>query len=392
MLQVHQGSTNDLLNRIVTPGDEPVTLVIPQLPAAPVLDQVVIVSRQRGRKLRIVTSLHGNGPVLTRRQLDSLIRLCNLGVKVKTTDRGVLPSLLIAPPDGCCILPHDWGWGMSTWQYPVILGMESASELFELGEKIWKQAGTFYSVRKLGIAKRWLEDIEGDIYNEDEADATATDGVKLAELTLFDKRRGRIRSGEKKNLSAWWTFQGTSTDRENPFMPIRIWAARKGAHRIIRFPSGRRPTGVKSGDDVFFVVLSRNPGGDAESYIVGRANAVAYRPLIDDASDEEREVDPFLERFPHAIRLEDVHFIRGVVGEGIPIKKLMNKLGAQLFESTLKNYQLKRGNIDPQKSILQKSIIRLADKGSLETHSLLDERMSLLGCVTSPEIERYEDN
>lgn len=390
MIEVHQGTTSDLLGRIIGTGDEWVTLIVPQLPAPPVLEQATIVANQHSRRLRVVTSLHGPGPTSTLRQIEGLIHLSRIGVKVKGTERGVLPSLLLAPPDGCCILPGDWGWGLGRWQYPIVVKDESANELFRLGEKIWRQAGASLGARRLSTARRWLEDIAGEAYDEDEARATEQEEVELAELTLFDKRRGSRRRREKRVNKAWWTYHGTSDDRVNPFLPVRIWASQRSTHKFIRFPAGRRPTGVKTGDTVFFVVLSREPGGENESYIVGRATAVAYRPLIDDATDEEQATDEFYARFPHALRLENVRFIRGAVGEGVGSHDLMARLGAQLFESTRRNLEKKSGNIDPVKSIAQKSIIRLAEKGEEETNTLLDERMSILGCVTADEITRYE--
>jgi len=390
MITLHRGSTSDLLRRLIGSGDEPVTLITPQLPAPPVLDQAVIITNQHARKLRLVTSLHGPGPVSTHRQIEGLVRLAKIGVKIKVTQRGVLPSLFLAPPDGCAMLSYDWGWGLGTWQNPLLIDADNATELFNLGEIIWKNAGSYFSVRKLGIAKKWLEDIAGEAYDEAEAIDTERTEIELAELTLFDKRRGRIKSASIRNQVAWWTFHGTSDERVNPFLPVRIWAAQREAHKVIRFPDGRRPTGVKSGDDVFYVVLSREPGGDAESYIVGHAHAVAYRPLVDDASDDERAENNFLDRYPHAIQLEDVRFLRGVISEGIPVHRLMNSLGARLFDSTMRNLERKSGNIDPQKSTSQKSIIRLAEAGTEQSHTLLNERMSLLGCVTTHEIERYE--
>jgi len=389
MMEVHQGTTSELLSRLIVSSGEPVTLIVPCLPSAQLLDQAIIIANQHARKLRVVTSLYGSGPVSTRRQIDALVRLGKIGVKVKVVERGVLPSFLVAPPSGCCILPVDWGLGRGRWHPPIIINSESATVLFELCEKMWRQAGPHFGVRRLSTARKWLEDIAGGVYHEDEARAAEVE-VGLSELTLFDKRRGSRRSREKKRSKSWWTFHGTADDRVNPFLPVRIWAGHRSTHKVIRFPAGRRPTGVKSGDGVFFVVLSRQPGADAESYLVGHARAVAYRALIDDASDEERASDPFLARFPHALRLEEVRFIRGAVGEGVPVYPLMQKLGPRLFESTRRNLEKKSGNTDPGKSIGQKSIIELAHVGGEETMTLLNERMSLLGCVTAGEISRYE--
>jgi hypothetical protein len=390
MLEVHQGSTSDLLARSVTPGSNPVTLICPSLPSSQVLDQVLIAASQNGRGLRVVTSLHGPGPPATMRQLEGLIRLGQVGVKVKATDRSTLPSMLLAPPDGCCLLPTDWGWGESRWQCPMIVGGREALHLFSLGEKIWRQAGAYYGARRLRIARRWLEEVAAEGFDADRESSAIRDEFELAELTLFDKRRGGRRAPGRRDRQAWWTFHGTAEERVNPFLPIRLWAAQRQTHRAIRFPEGRRPTGVRTDDYVFFVLHSRQPAGAPEAFIVGSARALAYRNLVDDASEEERAADSFLDRFPHALRVEDVRLVRGAVGEGLSANQIMDKLGAHLFESTDKNLARRSGNVDPRRSIAQKALIRLSDRGAEETAGLLDQRLRRLGCVTAAEISPKE--
>ena len=227
-----------------------------------------------------------------------------------------MPSVLLCPPKICCILPNDWGRASSPWHRPVILDGEESDELLVLGDRVWRRAGSFLSKRRLQTAGRWLDEV--DRISAAGSDKEIEGEVALSDLTLFDKRRGRRRSKSKKDHKAWWTFHGTSDNRINPFLPVYIWAAQREAHRLIRFPSGKRPTGIDTGDDIFFVVFSRIPGGENEAFIVGHGIARAYRPLVDDASDDERASDDFLARYPHALRLERVIFIRGAIGEGIP--------------------------------------------------------------------------
>ena len=168
--------------------------------------------------------------------------------------------------------------------------------------------------------------------------------------------------------------------------PVRTWAAQRQAFAAIRYPKGRRPTGVKSGDNVFLVIHSREPGGEPEMYIVGCAKALAYRPLVDDASDDIQASDRYLARFPHALRLEAVRFIRGAVGEGVPAYPMMNSVGPKIFMSTERNAQKGEGNVDPHKSIAQKAMVLLSTIGATETNRLLDARLQVLGCVSGKEI------
>jgi len=390
MIEVHKGSAADLLNGVIGPGREPVTLVIPYLPGQNIIDQLLISTRQHGRELRIVTSLYGHGPLATRAQIEMLLRLVKNGAKAKVGERGILPAILFSPPVTCAMLPSEWGRDRGAYQVPIIIHDECTGELKQLCDRIWKRSGARFTSRRLNLAMRWLEDIASEYTGHDDASSGMPERVDYSELTLFDKRRGSRRKKKKRERMAWWAFQGTANDRINPFLPIRIWAAGRNTHKMLRFPSGKRPTGVKTGDDIFFTVLSRVPGGDSELYIVGSARAIAYRRLIDDATDEQKIEDQWLERFPHALQLENVRFIRGVVGEGIAVYPLMKKLGPQTFASTSKNLAGKSGNTDPFKSISQKSIIKLADRCASETRGILEEKFHVLGTVTSGEISRFE--
>jgi hypothetical protein len=393
MVRIHQGSPSELLRDLIVPGREPVTLICPMLPSVDVLDQAVVACDQYDRQFRVVTSIHGACPGSTRVQIDSMLRLDRFGVRIKTSERGSLPSILLAPGAGCAILPPNWGLLNSNWQKAIVIDNKDAVDLNALSDKIWRQAGANAGARRLKIALRWLEesgDIAcGDMDRTDETDREPT----LSDLTLFDKRRGNRKADRKRSRidgQSWWTFHGTADERVNPFIPTRAWAMQREAHSFIRFPKGKRPTGVKTGDWIFFVLHSREPGGEPDAYIVGRARAVAYRSLIDDMAAESDDPDDFARRYPHKLNLESVQIINGAVGEGIQAQSLMISLGSALFESTTRNVEKKGGNVDPRKSITQKSMIMLSEKGASETHRLLEQAFLRLGCMSGSEIAGNE--
>ncbi|MCX6645818.1 MAG: hypothetical protein NTY09_05630 [bacterium] len=389
MVELHEGTTGELISRVLSTSSDPVTLIITNLPDIPVLNQIAITAGQRSREFRIITSLYRSGPHSTLRQVESLIHLIKIGAKIRIADRGELPSLLSSPPTAAVILPSDWGWGKARWQCPVIIEGDSAAGLFALADKIWRRAGSWLSSRKLRTTRRWLEDIVPGIATGETGENEPYE-IDLSTLSLFDKRRGSKKRKPRREHASWWSFHGTADDRINPFLPVHIWASKRDAYKVIRFPSGKRPTGVRTGDDIFFVLLSREPGGDNESHVAGCAKAVKYRDLIDDATDEQRGMDTYLDRYPHGLRLENAAFISGAVGEGIPISVLMDKLGPETFSSTTKNRARGSGNTDPVKSIAQKSIIQLSEKGAKLTHELLEDRMNRIGRITAGEIAGYE--
>lgn len=382
---LHQGSPAELINLLIGSGTEPVTLICPRLPHTEILDQLVVVTSQKDRVLRIVTTLFCQNPSSTRQQIESLLRLDKVGARIKTADRGSLPSMLLSPPEGSALLPAEWGHWETKWFRPVIIQFE-AHDFFNLGDRIWRQARSNLSPRRLKLSLKWLEDIEEEYMEPEERVRDKENGVKLSELTLFDKPRGRRSQRVAKDNNAWWTFHGTSEDRVNPFLPVSVWASQKNAHKCIRFPMGKRPTGIKTGDMVFFVLLSRQPGGDPDLYIIGRAKALAYRPLLDDASNDEKEANEYLAHYPHSLRITNVQFINGLVGEGVSALQLMNQLGSQIFESTMRNRERERGNLDPRKSIAQKSLILLSSLGANESLSSLEDCMRRLGMISGWEI------
>jgi hypothetical protein len=394
MVLIHQGTPSELLRDLIMPGREPVTLICPILPPVDILDQAVVAVAQHDRQLRVVTSLYGSGPGSARDQIESMIRLERVGARVKSSERSVLPSLLLVPPAGCVILPAKWGYFDAPWHRPLIIDNSNSDELFQLGDKIWRQAGSYAGSRRLRTALRWLEEIVDDSCMAPEQLVEVDGEVHLSTLTLFDKPRGRRNSLQRKgkaNGQAWWTFHGTADERVNPFLPVRVWAQQRGTHTLIRFPRGKRPTGVNTGDWVFFVLHSREPGGEPEMYIVGRAKALAYRPLIDDLDSDSADSENFISRYPHALRLESVQLIGGAVGEGVSVHSLMLQLGPAIFKSTSRNVEKHGGNVDPRKSITQKSMILLSEKGLLETNRLLELSFRRLGCMPRSEITATEN-
>jgi len=388
MTGAYQGSLADFLTRIITAGTEPVTLISPKLPSPSLLDQILILTKQYGRTLRIVSPLYDDDPTRSAHQLKEMLRLTELGAKIKNAERGALPSMLLSPPFACAFIPSPLGLPDPFGGHVIILEGEEAREILALGEKIWRHAGVSLSQRSIKTALKWLELIV-DVYEEGKGEEEEL-VLDHAELTLFNKRRGQRQKREKKEAKSWWTFHGTSEERVNPFLPVQAWALQLQAHKRIWFPAGKRPTGVRTGDWVFFAILSREVRGDAEIYIVGKAQALAYRPLIDDASKESREKDEYLARYPHALRVEKAEFIRGAIGEGVTAYSIMNELGAEIFESTYKNKQKGSGNIDPHKSIAQKSLILLSKQGAEKTHKELEIKLARLGKVSGDELAMCE--
>jgi hypothetical protein len=143
-----------------------------------------------------------------------------------------------------------------------------------------------------------------------------------------------------------------------------------GSHRICTYPRGRRPRSVRDGDVMFMGHLVSGPN-DIKVY--GRAVAMAYEEGRDDASAEDIGRRPWLERWPHFIRVGEMEFVDGNLEDGISLSELMDELGAYAFGPTAENADRGVGNVDPRQSIRQAAAIRLSEAGT----SWLQEELEL---------------
>jgi len=104
--------------------------------------------------------------------------------------------------------------------------------------------------------------------------------------------------------------------------------------------------------------------GPPDILVYGRAIARVYEEGRDDASPEDIALRPWLQRWPHLIRVHDAEFVGGTLGNGVSLSELMDELGPYAFGPTAENADRGVGNVDPRKSIRQAAAIRLSEAGT----------------------------
>ena len=171
-------------------------------------------------------------------------------------------------------------------------------------------------------------------------------------------------------MTGFVKFFGQSSNRSLRDRSVLDAVRTTGSHRICTYPRGRRPRGVKDGDVMFMGHLVSGPN-DIKVY--GRAVARAYEEGRDDAGPEDIAQRPWLERWPHFIRVSGLEFVDGTLGDGVSLSELMDELGAYAFGPTAENADRGTGNVDPRQSIRQAPAIRLTEAGA----SWLDEELEL---------------
>jgi hypothetical protein len=179
-------------------------------------------------------------------------------------------------------------------------------------------------------------------------------------------------------------FFGQGNNRSARDRPVVDAVRTSGSHRICTYPRGRRPRAVRDGDVIFMAHLVSGPN---DIVVYGRAVARAYEEGRDDASAEDVGLRPWLERWPHFIRVHRLEFINGTLGDGVALAELMDELGAYAFGSTAENADRGIGNVDPRQSIRQAAAVRLTEAGA----SWLDEELEVafrkFGKVRAEEVE-----
>jgi hypothetical protein len=121
--------------------------------------------------------------------------------------------------------------------------------------------------------------------------------------------------------------------------------------------------------------------------VYGRAVARAYEEGRDDAGAEDIKLRPWLERWPHFVRVRRLEFVDGTLGDGVSLAELMDELGAHAFGPTAENADRGVGNVDPRQSIRQAAAIRLSEAGASWLGEELELAFRKFGRVRAEELE-----
>jgi hypothetical protein len=188
---------------------------------------------------------------------------------------------------------------------------------------------------------------------------------------------------------AFVKFFGQGSNRSPRERTVLDAVRTSGSHRICTYPRGRRPRSVRDGDLMFMGQLVSGPN---DIRIYGRAVARAYEEGRDDAGAEEIARRPWLERWPHFIRVHGMEFLDGTLGDGVSLGELMDELGAYAFGPTTENADRGLGNVDPRQSIRQAAAVRLTEAGASWLEEELELAFGKLGKVRAEEVKGLDQD
>lgn len=184
-------------------------------------------------------------------------------------------------------------------------------------------------------------------------------------------------------MSGFVKFFGQGSNRSPRERSVLDAVRTSGSHRICTYPRGRRPRAPRDGDVMFMAHLVSGPN-DIEVY--GRAIARRYEEGRDDAGAEDIALRPWLERWPHFIRVHGMEFVDGALGDGVSLGELMDELGPYAFGPTAENADRGGGNVDPRQSIRQAAAIRLTEAGTSWLNEELELAFAEVGRVRAEEV------
>ncbi|MGN6201989.1 MAG: hypothetical protein ACTHNY_06245 [Solirubrobacterales bacterium] len=182
-------------------------------------------------------------------------------------------------------------------------------------------------------------------------------------------------------------FFGQGSNRSNRKRTVLDAVRTSGSHRICTYPRGRRPRAVREGDVMFMGHLVSGPN---DIRVYGRAVARAYEEGRDDAGPEDIARRPWLERWPHFIRVREMEFLDGTLGEGVSLGELIDELGAYAFGSTAENADRGIGNVDPRQSIRQAAAVRLTEAATSWLEEELESTFAKFGRVRAEMVSELD--
>jgi len=169
---------------------------------------------------------------------------------------------------------------------------------------------------------------------------------------------------------------GTSRDRESNETLVIDEVIGSDSHRVLSYPTKKRPRSVKEGDLMFVGRMVKDPD---DIMIYGRVRGLKHDPRIDNATPEDVKLRKWKKDWSRYIRVYETEFVNGTLGDCISLYKLMDELGPDIFVTTQLNAKRGKGNTNPKHAYRSQASVRLTTRAARLLNRQLDEIFSKLG-------------
>jgi len=180
---------------------------------------------------------------------------------------------------------------------------------------------------------------------------------------------------------------GTSRDRESNETLVIDEVIGSDSHRVLSYPTNKRPRSVMEGDLMFIGRMLKNPD---DIMIYGRVRGLKHDPRIDNATPEDIKLRKWKKEWSRYIRVYQTEFVNGTLGDCISLYKLMDELGPNIFVTTQSNAKRGKGNINPKHAYRSQAAVRLTQKAARILNDRLDEVFSNMGQLSQKELYKIK--
>ncbi|MCK5241778.1 phospholipase D family protein [bacterium] len=188
-------------------------------------------------------------------------------------------------------------------------------------------------------------------------------------------------------IQSFVKFFGEGDKRSDRSRSVLDEVRRSGCHWACTYPKGKRPRQVKDGAVMFMGRLVKEP---SDILIYGRAVAMSYQEVRDDASAADIKIRDWKEKWPHYIRMHHTEFLAGSLAAGVSLNKLMDELKSDAFASTQRNLKKGEGNTDPRKAYMQQAAVELSHQGIAWLNAKLESAFAEHGRLAPAVIDQLD--
>jgi hypothetical protein len=124
--------------------------------------------------------------------------------------------------------------------------------------------------------------------------------------------------------------------------------------------------------------------------IYGRAVGMHHEPGRDDATESDKRLRIWKEKWPHYVRVHHAEFLAGSLSNGVSLNKLMNALKSNAFLPTQRNAIRGQGNTNPRKAYMQQPGVELSPQGLAWLNDQLQRAYARHGKLSPTELDQLD--
>lgn len=249
----------------------------------------------------------------------------------------------------------------------------------EYFEALWQKAGEDLTIARLEAWDKKVKDYLARTGGADKSPGLGDEGVDAG----LQPEPAQLPAGISEIEQAFVKFFGRGDFRAERSMPVMDEVVRSGCHWACTYPKTKRPRNVRDGAVMFMGRMVKEP---ADILIFGRAIGLKHVEGRDDASPKEIKDRPFKEKWSRYVRVYNVEFLAGPLGNGISLNSMMKALGANSYLSTQRNAKKGSDKTNPRRAYLRQAAVELTPQAAGWINDRLQDAFDRFGTLPAVEL------